>query len=194
MALPPASVERKLLHTRTIVVEGHERADGLFDIDAWLTDTKTYGFPNRDRGEIKPGEPLHGMGLRLTVDLEMTIRDCVAVTDFSPFRICSDITPVFKKLIGVKISTGFTRVTKELFGGVHGCTHLVELLGPAATTAFQTMSTKFFEKLNQTKPEDRQQPPRLIGSCHTWASNGPIVEREYPKFFTGPRKTETPTS
>jgi len=193
MPLPAATAERKLLHTRTVVVEGFERADGLFDIDAWLTDIKTYGFPNFDRGGIKPGEPLHGMGLRLTIDVQMNIIDAVAVTDFSPYRICTEITPAYRKLIGLRIKPGFTKQLKELFGGVHGCTHLLDLLGPAATTAFQTLVVKRFQGLAEIKPEDRPKPA-LLNSCHTWSSEGPVIERDYPKFFTGPKKADAPAS
>ena len=62
---PPA--ERELLHTRAIEINGYRRADGQFDIEARLTDTKTYAFGNQDRGTIEPGTPLHGMLARMTV-------------------------------------------------------------------------------------------------------------------------------
>ena len=75
MPLPTPSCERELLHTRTIECKGYLRSDGLWDIDGWLTDIKTYNFPNKDRVEIKAGEALHGMGLRITIDEMMTIRD-----------------------------------------------------------------------------------------------------------------------
>ena len=67
MPLSPPQ-ERELLHSRDIVLRGYRRADGLYDIEAQLTDTKSYGFGNRDRGYIEAGEPIHGMWLRLTVD------------------------------------------------------------------------------------------------------------------------------
>ncbi len=187
MPLPASPVDRKLFHTRRIVVEGFERADGLWDIDAWLTDIKSYAFPNRDRGEIKAGEPLHGMGLRVTFDNDMTIRDAVAVTDFSPFRICGDITPAFKKLVGLSMRPGFTRAVKENLGGVKGCTHLVELLGPIATTAFQTTAARRFERIVNQTADERRQRPHLLDSCHSWAADGPIVAREYPVFSTAPK-------
>jgi hypothetical protein len=193
MPLPAAVVDRKLLHTRKVVVEGFERADGLWDIEGWLTDIKTYGFPNRDRGEIKAGEPLHGMGLRITVDAELTIHDAVAAMEHSPFRMCGDITPVFEQLKGMKIRPGFTRAVKEKFGGVKGCTHLVELMGPIATTAFQTLVAKRFERLARESAAERATPPRMMDSCHTWSADGPVIEREYPKFYTGPRRAPAAT-
>ena len=45
----------------------------------------------------------------------------------------------FQRLVGLRIKSGWTQKVKELLGGVEGCTHLVELLGPVATTAFQTI-------------------------------------------------------
>ena len=46
-------VERKHLHTRRYEFQGFQRADGLWDIEGHMTDTKTYGFQNAWRGEIK---------------------------------------------------------------------------------------------------------------------------------------------
>ena len=53
-----------------------------------MTDTKTYGLENRDRGRIEPEEPIHEMWLRLTIDEEFQVRDIEAVTDAGPFAIC----------------------------------------------------------------------------------------------------------
>ena len=44
---PPA--DRKPMHTRRIRCEGFSRADGLWDIEAHLIDTKPYDMPNADR-------------------------------------------------------------------------------------------------------------------------------------------------
>ena len=185
MPLPAPTEERELLHTRVIECRGYLRADGLWDVDGWLTDTKTYNFPNKDRTEIKAGEALHGMGLRLTVDETMTIRDCVAVTDFSPFTLCNDITPNFKKLIGLKISQGLTQKVQERLGGVHGCTHLVELVKPVATTAFQTMVGRRMGRLNAALKACAIRKPPILDTCHAWASDGPIVKREFPDHYVG---------
>ena len=97
---PPAP--RKLQHTRQIECKGYEREDGLWDIEAQLIDTKTYAHTRRHGGrERLPGEPVHHMWLRLTIDLDMQIHDAEAVTDSGPYPHCGDITPNFKSLIGV---------------------------------------------------------------------------------------------
>lgn len=185
MPLPSPTAERELLHTRTIECRGYQRADGMWDIDGWLTDIKMYNFPNRDRTEIKAGEALHGMGLRITVDDALTIKDCVAVTDFSPFSLCGDITPNFKKLIGLKISHGLTKNVQERLGGVHGCTHLVELIKPIATTAFQTLVGKRMGKLSAALKSGAILKPQILDTCHAWASDGSTVKRELPDHYTG---------
>ncbi|GIX09488.1 DUF2889 domain-containing protein [Elioraea sp.] len=174
---PPA--EREKLHERTIVLEGFRRADGLFDIEARLTDTKTYAFANEDRGEVRPGEPLHGMLMRLTIDAELTVVACEAVTEHAPYAICPAITPNFAALAGLRIGPGWMRAVKERVGGVKGCTHLVELLGPMATVAFQTTVV-----LRRNRPADPAKPPALLNTCHAYAADGPIVARRWPQFAT----------
>tara|TARA_B100001094_G_C17998145_1_gene703748 strand:+ start:419 stop:985 length:567 start_codon:yes stop_codon:yes gene_type:complete len=185
MPLPASKVERELIHIRQIECKGYERSDGLTDIDGWLTDIKTYNFPNSDRNEIKAGEPLHGMGVRITVDNALNIIDCIAITDHSPFKLCGNITPNFKALVGLTITHGFTRKTQERLGGTKGCTHLVELMRSIATTAFQTLARKqsWADTGSDTKEEDDSKKSPLIDSCHAWARTGDAVKKRFPNFY-----------
>jgi hypothetical protein len=182
---------RELLHLRDISLRGYQRDDGLFDIEAHLTDTKTYGFPNADRGgRIEAGEPLHEMRLRLTVDEHMTITACEAATLHGPHRMCPDITPNFARLAGLRIGAGFLKAARERVGGVHGCTHLVELLGQIGTTAFQTLYAIRAKRAKQAeargeKPSSR--PPALLNTCHAYATDSPVVAARWPDFYTGAR-------
>lgn len=182
MPLSPP-VPRTKQHTRTIEVQGYRREDGLYDIEGHLVDTKTYGFANKDRGRIEAGEPLHGMWLRLTIDRTMTIQAAEAVTDYGPFTICKDINPAFEKLAGIRVGPGFRKEVRAALGGVHGCTHLVELLlGPMATTAFQTM---YAEREREGSHGATTERPRIIDTCHALAADGPIVKREWPQWYEG---------
>jgi hypothetical protein len=185
MPLPTPTEERELLHIRTIECRGYQRTDGLWDIEGWMTDIKTYNFPNHDREEIKAGEPLHGMGLRITIDDTLTIRDCVAVTDHSPFSLCGNITPNFKALIGLRISQGLTKNVQERLGGIQGCTHLVELVKPIATTAFQTLFGKRMGKLGAALKSGAIKKPPILDTCHAWASDSQVVKREFPEHYSG---------
>jgi hypothetical protein len=199
MPLSPP-VGRQHLHTRRVVCQGFFRDDGLWDIEGRITDEKTYEHANEWRGPLKPGDFVHDMSIRLTIDHKFTIVDAEAVTDRSPYRMCGDIAPAFRKLIGLRIGGGFHRAVRERLGGVHGCTHIVELLGPVATTAFQTVSSKkardlnnaYREKTGSLPPKDPDAPPRprrkpyMLDTCHTWASDSEVTKRWVPHFYTGP--------
>lgn len=188
------SKPRQHIHTRRIECRGFLRADGLWDIEGHLTDVKTYGFESEWRGLVKPGEPVHEMGLRVTVDDALIIREIEAVTDRSPFPVCPAITPNFQRLLGLSIRAGFLSKLRELLGGVEGCTHLVELMGPIATTAFQTIYPYRHRLTRETnakpspKPAKAVEPPRLIGTCHALRSDGEVVKRLWPEFYTGAAK------
>jgi hypothetical protein len=181
---PPA--DRQPLHTREIVMRGYQRADGLFDIEAQLTDTKTYAFENRDRGRIEPGEPLHGMWVRLTVGEDMVIRACEAVSDHTPYRICPEVTPNFAALAGVSVGPGFNRAVKERVGGTLGCTHIREVLAQMATVAFQTIGPVRWRKAAEARaaaiargeepPPGRRALP--LNSCYAYAEDSEVVRRE----------------
>jgi len=161
---------------------GYRRADGLWDIEGHLVDTKTYAFHNDHRGEIRPGVPLHDMRIRLTIDDKFLIHDAEAVTDHGPFEVCPAITPNFKKMIGVTIAGGWRREIRNRLGGTEGCTHLVELLTAMATVAFQTLYPTL-AKRSKDKPVTEK--PRLIDSCHAFRSDGDIVKASWPDFYSG---------
>ena len=174
--------EREELHRRRIDFAGYRRADGLWDIEGHLTDCKTYAFDNDFRGKILPGEPLHNMRIRLTIDDEFLIHDVEAVTDHGPFEACPAIAPNFKKMIGVTIAGGWRREIRHRLGGIEGCTHLVELLTAMATVAFQTLYPTL-TKRNKDKPVTGK--PRLIDSCYAFRSDGDEVKTTWPDFYTG---------
>jgi len=173
MPLSPP-VGRQHLHTRRVTCQGFYRDDGLFDVEGRITDEKTYEHANEWRGPLKAGDLVHDMSIRLTLDHR------------------------FKKLIGLRVGPGFTRAVRQRLGGTHGCTHLVELLGPVATTAFQTAGSKKANDLQLAhrikigkppKPRDPNQPqrkPYMVDNCYAWASDGEVTKRWVPQFYTGP--------
>lgn len=181
----PAPATRTLKHTRTVECRGYEREDGLWDIEGHLTDIKTYVHSRRDGGrERQPGDPVHDMWLRLTIDLDLKIHDVETATDSSPYAGCGSITPNYKRLIGLTIGPGWRKAINERVGGIEGCTHLVELLGPLGTTAFQATG-RAREARNAGKPVTRR--PYQINSCHTYRDDSPAVRERWPDFYTGPR-------
>ena len=200
MPLSPPQ-EREPLHTRAIQIDGYRRADGLYDIEAHLTDTKSFGSDNFDRGHIGPGEPIHGMWMRLTVDEKMHIVACEAVSDFTPYNACPAAAPNFERLVGLQIKAGFLREANQRVGGPVGCTHLRELLQQMATTAFQTIGPyRARRELQQEgappapgtdKTDERVVAkmggaPRMLNTCLAYAADGPLVQRRWPEHYTGP--------
>ena len=79
------------------------------------------------------------MQVRITIDFSLTIRDAEAVTLSGPYRICPKGADNIKGLIGLTIGPGWKRKVQQAIGGPKGCTHITELMGPMATTAFQTL-------------------------------------------------------
>ena len=70
MPLPVTEVERELRHTRRVRYEGYKRADGLWDIEAHLTDVKSHDNQMKT-GVRRAGQPIHEMWLRLTIDRQL---------------------------------------------------------------------------------------------------------------------------
>jgi len=183
---------RTPLHRRVIDCAGYDREDGLWDIEGRLTDTKAYAFHNEWRGRMEPGMPIHDMHVRLTLDDDMVVRSVEVAMEGTPFEICADIEPDFRKLEGVRIATGWSRELARLFGGTKGCTHVVELLGRMGTVAFQTIvpgkarrREASGEAASKDTGHDRKRP-HYVGGCHAWAPDGPLVRKLLPEYYEGP--------
>lgn len=134
MPLPSSPVARKHIHTRRIVCEAFERDDGLWDVEANMTDVKTY-----DVERARAGEPVHNMWVRLTLDTGFVIRHVESAIDAYPREECPHAVSPMKDLVGIKIGAGWQGEIRRRIGGALGCTHLRELLAPMATTAMQAM-------------------------------------------------------
>ncbi|MGI9250097.1 MAG: DUF2889 domain-containing protein [Pseudohongiellaceae bacterium] len=183
----PTPENRKHIHTRAIDYRGYERDDGLWDIEAHMTDVKTYGFKNNWRGEIQIGEPIHEMLLRVTVDDKFIIRDITAVTDNSPFAMCPDITDAYKSVVGIQMGPGWRKMVRTKVGGKNGCTHLTELLFPMATVAMQTLWPLLRHRQNKSDSDvgKAKTRPVVLNTCHAWATSSPVVKENAPDFYTG---------
>ncbi len=177
----PAPRER--LHRRTINIDGYRRADGLFDIEGEITDAKTFPiqFENRTTG---PGEPVHHMRLRFTVDEGMTIQAAEAVTEAGPFAICPGGAESFARLAGLRIGPGFVREAMTRLGGPAGCTHIRELVQQMGTVVFQTLFGQRSRPLDEAA-----MAARMVNSCHAYAADGPVVRRRWPHLYTGAERS-----
>jgi hypothetical protein len=194
--------DRERLHTRAIEINGYRRADRQYDIEAHLTDCKSFGQTNYDRGYIEAGEPVHDMWLRLTVDETMHIHAVEAVSDKTPYVMCPTAAPNFSRLVGMQIKAGFLREATHSVGGTVGCTHLRELLQQMATTAFQTINPAKarrelaaegvgVEKRGSDAFDTRITEKwgggnKILNTCLAYDEKGPLVKRRWPHLYTGP--------
>lgn len=181
-----APAPRRHLHTRTIHCEGFQRDDGLWDIEARIIDKKTHKTVEPYRGAREAGAHVHDMELRLTLDRDMVVRDIEVATNHAPYDPCYTVAPAFKALIGAKVGGGWRRAVNEAVGGTKGCTHLKELLMPAATVAYQTMGSwpKESDAKSEVKPValpgKAAAKPYFLDGCKAWSSDGEVVARLYP--------------
>jgi hypothetical protein len=180
---------RRLMHIRSIECDGYLRDDGLWEVEAWLKDTKPFAQrADRFRGELKPGDPVHDIGLRLATDDGMTIREAEAMMRVTPYPTCIEVEPILQRLIGERIGPGWRELVRRKIGRLETCTHLAELLGPAVTTLFQTMSYGKNPEGRDTLENQRRlgERPFFIGGCHSWRTDGPVVAAMFPQFATKP--------
>lgn len=171
--------DREPIHVRRVVCRGFRRKDGLWDIEGHITDVKTYDFHNSERGEVKAGTPVHEMWVRITVDDDLLIHDAEASTEHAPYGICPQAAPSMEKIRGIRIGAGWRREINKRIGGTLGCTHLRELLGPMATTAYQTIIPIKAENRGSSTGKR----PAIIGTCHAYAPDSPVVKRLWPEHY-----------
>ena len=173
-SLSPA-VPREAVHKRQINCNGFVRADGLYDIEAELTDHKTYDFPSDFRGTVTPDLAVHHMVLRITIDRDRVIQHAEAITITGPYAICPTANTVFDNLVGLQIGPGWRRKVQAAIGGRHGCTHITELLGPVATIAYQTLYGEEARQKRQSgtlSDQDKQASrSQLANSCVGYADD-----------------------
>ncbi len=170
MPLPKAQ-PRKHQHKRLINSDAFLRDDGLWDIEARMTDIKSETMESEARGYVPAGEPFHDIRLRVTVDALLKVHDVHASIDASPFEICPNIAEAYKKLIGIQIGPGWRVKAKKLVGGVSGCTHINELFPVIATTAFQALWSHSDEA---TKKHGYK---LMLDSCHVWSRDGELISK-----------------
>jgi len=178
-----------LKHRRAIEIEAFAREDGLWDIDAHITDVKT-----RDAklaSGLRPaGEPLHDLFLRITVDTQFNIVDAAASSDRVPYPgYCDTIGPAYAKLIGLNLVRGFRTALNEAMGGVLGCTHISDLAAQLPTAAIQAFAGDVFDPNEVSQASGKSDKPFQLDRCHALRTEGPAVAKFYPRWADAPKVT-----
>ena len=171
-------VERKEIHHRQLDIRFFQRSDGLFEIEGRLLDRKTHPFRRllQDR-DTPAGTPLHDILVRLVIDASLLVHDASATLAASPFEVCRGAANTLAPLKGLRIGAGWNKRVRELLGGAASCTHVVELLGPMATTAYQGLAPQRLARMTQQGNDEHKSK---IDSCYAYASDGEVVARLWP--------------
>ena len=171
-----------------MVYRGYDREDGLWDIEAELTDIKTYDFQVSSERPFPADEPIHGLKIRVTLNDDMVIQAIATSMDDIPHPECAGAPHGMHLLVGCTMGPGWRKVIQARVGGTQGCTHLREMLFNMATAAYQTLPSGQWHRRERAQvPHPAvNQPPFHLGQCHSWAYDSPTVQRAYPLFFQAP--------
>lgn len=175
-----AGVSREELHFRRIDMRGFRRSDGLFEIEGRVVDRKPHEFVHPAGGRTVPAnEPMHDMGVRLVFDENMLVHEVHTFTDSAPYPPCPEGGRALQSLKGLRMAGGWNKEVRSRLSGARSCMHLMELLGPMATVAFQSLA-----KVRMAEPEklDANGRPLNIDSCYAYAADGPVVLKRWPQF------------
>ena len=175
--------ERSLLHERTIDLKGYTRADGQFDLEATLTDSKQIPhYIGTERGTVEPGVPIHLIHVRMTVDDQAVITAFEVDMASAPYSYCSGAEPNYQALVGLKLDSGLQKAVAARLGNTGSCWHVRQLFTQLATVTMQTMYTRQ-KKRNDALPRDQRPPPAMLDTCYGWKSDQPHVQEDHPEYY-----------
>ncbi|MCF8501671.1 MAG: DUF2889 domain-containing protein [Rhodospirillum sp.] len=171
MPLEPVP-DRQSRHHRSVDLRAYRRVDGLWDVEGHLVDRRAEDSILRSGRRLAAGEPLHDIWLRLTLDEEMEIRAISAAIDASPYAVCPGAIASLSVLVGIRIGSGWLSSARGRLPPASNCTHLVELLGPLATTAYQAIIP--YKRARAATDDLPGVGPSL---CHAHATPSPPADR-----------------
>ena len=101
------------------------------------------------------------------------------MTDASPYDICREAVEPMRAIVGERIKGGWSNMVKSKLGGAKGCTHLMEILIPLATAAYQTLTSTRLKKPDSVDANGR---PLKIDSCYAYGKDREVVARIWPSW------------
>lgn len=181
MALPTAAPERQLKHSRHIDVQIFARGNGLWEVDAVITDVKTRDA-DLANGVRKAGDPIHDMLLRLVIDEAFNVLEAGSQTRAMPYPgECDNHGDAYANLAGLNLMKGFRRAVHERLGGVAGCTHLTELTQVLPTAVVQAFAGDVINTRGDDGLDAKQ--PFQLDRCHALRTDGNAVRTYYPRWY-----------
>ncbi|HLL13264.1 MAG TPA: DUF2889 domain-containing protein [Rubrivivax sp.] len=183
MTFPQAAATRRLKHRRQIDVQVFSRGDGLWEVDATLTDSKTRAANMAD-GLRPAGTPIHDMLLRLVVNERFDILEAGSQTRWMPYPgRCGEHGDVYGRLVGLNLLQDFRKQLRSRVGGVLGCTHITELAQVLPTAVVQAFAGEVLDTRGDAEGASR---PFQIDRCHALRRDGDVVLQHYPRWYQAP--------
>lgn len=182
MSLSTPVSRRALRHTRAIDIQAYAREDGLWDLDARITDIK-----EKDTllaSGLRPaGQPLHDLWLRITVDRQLNIVAAEADSASVPYPgFCDTIAPAYQALVGLNLLKSFRHELKQRLHGIAGCTHITELAQVLPTAAVQAFANDVWPTHDGANVDVPHNKPFQLDKCHALRTDGGAVARFYPRW------------
>lgn len=175
---PSAHVTREPVHHRRLDFHGFSRSDGLFEIEAHVTDSKPREFtPPSGARRVAPGAPIHDMVVRVVFDRDMIIQAIETRMDAHPYPSCIGGGDTLQSLVGVRLGRGWNAEVRKRLPSGDTCTHLKEVLTPLASAAYQSM-TEY--RLGDADVMDSNGRPAKIDSCHAYGVSRALVLQRWP--------------
>jgi len=180
MALPPASPQREFRHRRAIDVQVFSCGNGLWEVDARLTDLRP--SDTRLAAAVRAaGDPIHDMLLRLVIDEAFNIVAAGSESTWVPYAgHCEAHGDAYGRLVGLNLMKGFRDAVRSCLGGSLGCTHLTELTQVLPTAVVQAFAGTVIDTRENS---DSTTPPFQLDRCHALRRDGDAVRTYYPRWF-----------
>ena len=184
-------VTREELHYRRIDFRGFRRSDGLFEIEARLTDRKTHDFePPSGARKVPAGDFIHDHGLRVAFGDDMVIREITTAIRAYPYRECPGGGETLQSLVGLRIGPGWNSELRRRLPAGDTCTHLKEMMIPLASAAFQTLYSVRTGGVNDVNAQGR---PSKIDSCYAYGTSRELVRLNWPTFHQPAHRPASPS-
>ena len=179
MPLSPSSPRREI-HHRVIDMKAYAREDGLYDIEAHLVDRKRYESVQFSSGDSRPaGQPIHDLSVRVTVDDDYVVRAIEAASDVTPYPLCKEAESTLQVIVGERIASGWSSKVKQHLRGAASCTHLMEMLIPLGTTAYQGIRS--LQRAVNGKVGARAEV--RVDSCYSYGAHRAVIREFWPQHY-----------
>ena len=186
MKLAEATAKANRIHQRVLDMSSYALDDEKILVEGSLMDERFRPIFELS-GQKREAGVIHHMVIRLLVGgVPLRILDAEAEMPHIPLPLCATTRESVKKIIGLKIKSGFGEKVHKLIGGVDGCAHLTHLLTVMVQEALHGYWT---HKMRKAGPppnslEEIEGLSYLLNSCSLWKKDGPIMQ-EIKEFLEG---------